>query len=341
MRIAKRALPKIEVITSAWNEEDCLDELFIRLERVFEAESSYEWSITIFDNGSKDSTWEIIKKNANSRRNLRGIRMSRNFSLDAALSCGIEISDADAVILMASDLQDPPETIPILLRKFEQGYDQVLVKVISRKHVPFIRRFMSNAFYTFASNLTAGLLPEKVSDFRLMNKKSYKALTLLKERHRFLRGLTAWIGFESSIVEIERPKRHAGSSKWMQTNILSVINSALTGIYTLSARPLFWVAGLGLVSSFVSLFFLIALSVWWLIGNEPPFRGFGTIFGLVSLGFSLTILAIGIVAQYLALVYEEVKGRPIYLVSQTINIDENTFAYQVRNLALDFGKTSK
>jgi dolichol-phosphate mannosyltransferase len=305
----------VDVITSAYNEEECVGELFRRLNLVFSHEVNYNFRIIIIDNGSTDSTWEIISSACENDPRIHGFRMSRNFSLDAAFTCGLDNASADIAIIMTSDLQDPPEVIHRFLREFEKGYDQVLGKVINRKSVPFIRRILSLAFYKIASSLTDGMLPRSVSDFRLVNKKTYIAIRSLRESHRFLRGLGAWVGFKSVEIEIERPQRYAGKSKWLGISLLKTVTSAGKSILAYSATPLIWVSFMGLFFSVFSAVALVVLACFWVISGVP-FAGYGSIVAAISLSFSLTMLGIGIVAQYVGLIYDEVKQRPLYLISE-------------------------
>lgn len=308
----------IEIVTSAYNEEDCLDEFFSRLNVVFESEKNYEFNVIIFDNGSVDRTWDLIQEASRKYSNLVGYKMSRNFSLDAALTAGLDFAKADAVVIMASDLQDPPETISSLLREFERGFDQVLVRVTKRKSVPFLRRKLSSIFYRSASYMTDGMLPEKVSDFRLMSRDAYTAVKSLREQHRFMRGLSAWVGFPTSTIDIERPPRFGGESSWLKTSLTRVISHGLKSIFAFSSQPLIWVSTIGFILSGISITSTFILALTWIFGSVP-FAGFGTIVGLISIGFSLTIFSIGVVGQYLALVYDEVKQRPLYIVSGNTN----------------------
>jgi dolichol-phosphate mannosyltransferase len=162
----------LDIITSAYNEEDCLPELFRRINEVMKSESEYKYRVLVIDNGSHDKTWELITKASEADSKVVGIRMSRNFSLDSAFTCGLDYATADLAIIMTSDLQDPPEAIPLFLRKFEEGYDQVLAKIIKRDSVPLLRRILSRIFYKLARGMTSGMLPESVSDFRLVNKRT-------------------------------------------------------------------------------------------------------------------------------------------------------------------------
>jgi dolichol-phosphate mannosyltransferase len=306
----------VDLISSAFNEEDCLPELFERISRVMASEPNYSYRILIVDNGSKDSTWEIIKFESERNPKVTGIRMSRNFSLDSAFTCGIDYADADIAIVMTSDLQDPPEAIPLLLRKFEEGYDQVLAKISKRASVPVLRRISSRLFYKLARGMTSGMLPESVSDFRLINRRTYSAIRQLRESHRFLRGLGAWVGFKTTYIEIERPPRFAGKSKWLGISIFKVIGIASKSILAYSAQPLAWVSVLGVMLSAFSIISLIFLTIFWVFFGVP-FAGFGSLIGVMVLGFSLTMLCIGILAQYVGLIYEEVKRRPLYLITET------------------------
>lgn len=306
----------VDILTSAYNEEECLPELFTRLDKVFIGEERYSYRILVVDNGSLDSTWDVIQNHANSNPRIHGFRMSRNFSLDAAFTCGIDNAESDIAIIMTSDLQDPPESIPALLREYESGSDQVLVKIKSRDAVPLLRRILSTLFYKIGKRMTGGMLPESVSDFRLVNKKTYLAIRRLRESHRFLRGLGSWVGFKTSYIEVDRPARFAGESKWIKMSLINVIAHASRSIFAYSATPLMFVSFMGVLFSILSFLGLIVSSAIWLISGVP-FAGYGSIVGLIALGFSLTMLAIGILAQYLGLIYEEVKQRPLYIVSET------------------------
>jgi len=308
----------LDIITSAYNEEDCLPELFSRIADVMRAEKNYKYQIHIIDNGSSDRTWDIITKFSAQDKRINGYKMSRNFILDAALTCGLDKANADVAIVMCSDLQDPPETIPSLLREFEKGYDQVLVKIASRDSVPLFRRVLSKLFYKIARFMTDQMLPESVSDFRLVNRKTYIAIRSMRESHRFLRGIGAWVGFNTSEIEISRPPRFSGESKWLGMSLFKVITIAARSILAYSATPLIWISTLGFIFSLISFIGVSILSITWLIAGVP-FAGYGTIVGFISLGFSLTMLSIGVLAQYLGLIYEEVKQRPLYIISEITN----------------------
>ena len=311
-------MKSVDIVTSAYNEEECLPELFRRIDKVFKSESEYDYRIIVADNASSDNTWKIITEAAKSNPKITANRMSRTFSFDAALRSGIDHCTGDVAVVMTSDLQDPPEVIPQLLRKYEAGFEQVLVKITSRETVPLVRRILSKIFYKLAHRMTDGLLPESVSDFRLLSRNAYKSLSSMRESHSFVRGLGAWVGFKTTSVEIERPPRFAGESKFMGFSLLAAITMSFRSLLAYSATPLMWISFLGI---FLSAFFFLAVIVlsiiWFTVG--VPFAGFGSIVGLIGLGFSLIMLSLGIIAQYIGLIYEEVKRRPLYVVAESIN----------------------
>lgn len=305
----------LDIITSAYNEEDCLPELFRRLNEVSQLEANYEFHFIVIDNGSQDRTWSLIREISHADARFTGIKMSRNFALDAAFTCGLDKADSDVAIIMTSDLQDPPEAIPLLLRQYENGHDQVLAKITSRGTVPLIRRKLSSSFYKIANFMTGGLLPESVSDFRLVSRPCYEAIRTLRESHRFIRGLGSWVGFKTTQIEIERPPRFAGESKWLGTSLIRVIVQGFQSIFAYSTLPLAWVSIFGVFASLTSILTLLGLiTLWVLLG--VPFAGFGSIVAAIVLCFSITILVLGIIAQYIGLIYEEVKQRPLYLIEE-------------------------
>lgn len=305
----------LDIITSALNEEDCVYELYGRISTVMQSHSSYEWRIIFCDNGSTDNTWSLIKQLSEDTGKVLGVRMSKTFTLDSAFTMGIDIANSDAVIIMASDLQDPPEVIHEFLRRYEEGYEQVVAKVVSRQEVPFLRRHLANAFYLIANKVTNNMIPRGVSDFRLLSKSAYQATQKMRERNRFLRGLIAWTGFRTAIVEIDRPARFAGDSKYVKIPLGKTIRWAVSAILSHTSSPLTFIAVMGFILSAISVVATIIASSFWLFSGVP-FAGFGTILGVVLIGFSLTMFAIGIIAQYIALIYEEVKGRPLYLIAE-------------------------
>jgi dolichol-phosphate mannosyltransferase len=219
---------------------------------------------------------------------------------------------------MCSDLQDPPEVIPELLRKYEEGHEQVLVKVNSRAELGFIRRNLTRIFYSIISKSSGGLVPGNVSDFRLMSKKVYSAARNLREQKRFLRGLMSWSGFKSTEIEIDRPPRKYGESKFGARKLFSVIAEATESIYAFSTRPLKIISIFGVFFSLISILSIIFL-VFRIFSFGVPFPGFGTLAIINLATFSVLLFALGVVSSYVGLIYEETKHRPLYVIDRTTN----------------------
>jgi dolichol-phosphate mannosyltransferase len=299
----------ISIVIPAFNEEECIDELVGRLTRVFNLETNYLFECLIIENGSTDNTWLKLKSTTYGDSRFRPIKLSRNFGMDGGLTAGIDLVKGDALVLMAADLQDPPELIPDFLRKWEQGYENIYGLIVSRNSSHPLRRVNSWLFYKIAHYLSNGQIIKNASDFRLVDRKVYLAVRSMGERNRFVRGLFAWVGFKSIPIELPRPPRYAGES-----NAHTSIDLAIKGILSNSYKPLKLISTLGLGLSLLSIFLVPVFAVFWVVAGVP-FSGFGTIVALNLIIFSFLIGALGILAEYLALNYEEVKGRPSYVVS--------------------------
>ncbi len=307
-------MKSVTIVIPAYNEEDCVDELTSRLKVVFNAETQYKWQALIVENGSTDHTWDKLKKISEDDSRFKVVKLSRNFRMDGGLTAGLEYVDADACVLMTADLQDPPELIPAFLRKWEQGYENIYGVVGERQGISLLRRLNSRLFYKVAGSLSDGAIPENASDFRLVDRKVYEAVRGMTERNRFVRGLFAWVGFKSIGVPMKRPPRFAGVSN---ASSMKVVELALKGIFAHSYKPLRFISIFGLaLSTFSFLVMVILAVVWFFVG--VPFAGFGSIVALILFGLGMQALMLGIVSEYLGLVYEEVKGRPNFVVSEKV-----------------------
>lgn len=308
----------IDVVVPCYNEEDCVEELARRLGLMFDAESGYEWRAILVENGSHDATWVRLRAINAADPRFTVVRLSRNFHMDGGLTAGLAFASADAVVFMTADLQDPPEAIPEFVRKWEEGFENVYGLVTERQGTSWLRRLNSKAFYWLANRMTGGKLTKNASDFRLMDRVLYETLRDLDERNRFMRGLVAWSGFSSAAVPVARPPRFAGESKAYS---LPVLGFAVRGILSHSYVPLRIISVVGLVASLVSFVAMIVFAGLWLT-RGVPFAGFGSIIALILLVFGLLSLMLGVVAEYLGLIYEEVKGRPNFVVRQTVGLPE-------------------
>ena len=306
----------VSVIVPAFNEESCIDELARRLKIVFSKNEKYDFEALIIENGSTDRTWEILKViNAKDPR-FKVIRLARNFRMDGGITAGLNFAKGDAVVFMTADLQDPPELISEFIKKWEDGFENVYMQVSKRVGTGPLRTFNSKAFYWLAGKLTDNRIPKNVSDFRLLDRKVYEAVRGMNERNRFVRGLVAWVGFRSVGVEAERPERFGGESK---AHSLKVIDLAFKGIFSHSYVPLKLITMTGVALSLISFVSLLVWMIVW-ITSGVPFAGFGTIVSLAVLAFGTLTFMLGIIAEYLGLIYEEVKGRPNFIVSEKLGL---------------------
>jgi len=305
----------ISVVIPAYNETECVEELAQRLAKVFNSEVEYHFEVFVIENGSSDDTWEKLKLISSNDSRFKVIKLSRNFRMDGGLTAGLEFIAGDAVILMTADLQDPPERIPDFIRAWEEGYEHVYGVVTERKGTGPIRTLNSKLFYVIANSLSDGRIPKNASDFRLADRKVYERVRSMQERNRFVRGLFAWAGFNSIGIPMEREVRFAGKSK---AHTFKVIDLAFKGIFAHSYKPLKLITLFGIFLSVVSFLSIIPLAIIWFTYGVP-FAGFGTLVSLVLLLISFLFLFLGIIGEYVGLIYEEVKARPNYLVSEIIN----------------------
>lgn len=307
----------INILIPAYNEEACVDELVSRLKQLFNVEDNFDFEVLIVENGSSDLTWEKLLAISRSDDRFKLIRLSRNFRMDGGLTAGLDFVTGDACVLMTADLQDPPEFISEMLRKWEEGWENIYGVVTKRTGTGPLRTFNSKLFYLIAGQLTDGRIPRNASDFRLVDRKVYEAVRGMKERNRFVRGLFAWSGFKSIGLPMVRAERFGGVSN---AHSLKVIDLAFKGIFAHSYKPLKLITLFGVLLSFLSAVSLIPLVFLWLF-HGVPFAGFGTLVGILLLLVSFLFLTLGIIGEYVGLIYEEVKARPNYLVSETFGFD--------------------
>jgi len=320
----------ISVIVPAYNETACVDELARRLGAVFDGLSAYRWEAIIVENGSLDDTYERLVAIRERDPRFKIVQLARNFRMDGGITAGLQFASGDAAVIMTADLQDPPELIAQFVAKWEEGYENIYGIVTERQGTGPIRTFNSKAFYWLAGRLTSDALPRNASDFRLVDRKVYETVRGMEERNRFIRGLFAWSGFRSVGVEHKREPRFGGVSN---AHSLKVIDLALKGIFAHSYVPLKLISLFGAALSLLSFIVLVALSLRFLFLGVP-FAGFGTIVGLILLLFGFLFTMLGIVSEYVGLIYEEVKQRPNYVVRETHGL-EDAGARSGRARALD------
>lgn len=308
--------PLISIIIPCYNEEANIDELGRRLGDVFDLEDRYDFEAILVENGSEDDTWGKASALHARDERFKVVQLARNFRMDGGLTAGLNYATGDAAVLMAGDLQDPPELIHEFLRKWEQGYEVVYQIVSERQGTGPIRTMNSRLFYWVAGKLTDGRISPNVSDFRLVDRKVYEVVRTMDERNRFLRGLFAWVGFRSTGIEHVRPPRTGGVSG---AHTFGVVDLAMKGIFAHSYKPLKLISVFGVLLSLLSFVAIAGFTVRFVTAGVP-FDGFGTIVCLFLLLFGFLFTMLGVVSEYVGLIYEEVKRRPNFVVREELGL---------------------
>jgi polyisoprenyl-phosphate glycosyltransferase len=329
---------RITVVTSAYNEAECIDELARRLTAVFDQMPAYDFEAIVVENGSQDDTFERLEAICLRDPRFKVVQLARNFRMDGGLTAGLASVDGDAVVLMTADLQDPPEMIPRFVAKWEEGYENVYGIVTARRGTGRLRTLNSRLFYWTIGRLTGGLIPANASDFRLLDRKVYQVVREMDERNRFVRGLVAWVGFRSVGIEHEREERFAGTSK---AHSLPVLQLAIKAVFAHSQVPLVIIPTIGIGLFITSIVTLVVLTIDF-VALGVPFPGFGTIVALMVMMFGILFCLLGIVSVYIGLIYEEVKGRPNFIVRQTLGLESPLARSEAADLLSDrdSGKSS-
>lgn len=306
----------VSVVTPAYNEADNVAELARRLAGVFDENPAYDFEVIVVENGSSDRTYEKLVEVRAADERFKIVRLARNFGADGGVTAGLAHATGDAAVIMCADLQDPPELITEFLKSWEQGYENVYQIVTRREGTSLIRRINSQIFYRVINAMTGGLFPVNVSDYRLVDRVVYETINGMHEHNRLMRGMFSWAGFRSTGVEYARARRHAGESK---ANTRTVLALAIKGILSYSYVPLRAITYMGLSVSAFSFAFLIYTTIRAMYFGVP-FAGFGTIMGVMLLMFGFLFTMLGVVAEYVGLIYDEVKGRPNFVVQETVGL---------------------
>lgn len=315
-RNGKRSLT---VVVPMLNEEKGLDALVTRLKPALEA-TGLEWDVLFIDDGSRDSTPSILRQLNASDPRLKAISFSRNFGKELAVAAGLDHAAGDAVVLMDADLQHPPEVIAEFVAKWFEGYDIVYGQRDDREADSLARRLFSKIFYGAFKAMSGTTLPDGAGDFRLLDRKAVDVLRGMRERVRFNKGLYAWIGFKSTGVVFNVPPRYDGGVS--RFNLRRLWRFALDGLVSFTTMPLRVWSYVGLVVSALGFIYIIGFLGKMLIYGGGA-SGFPTlIISILFLG-GVQLISLGVIGEYLGRMYEEVKGRPLYIVSDRIGLDKS------------------
>lgn len=302
---------KISIVIPIFNEAHSINSFYSELSKVLH-QIKAEFEILFIDDGSHDNSVEILKVLMKKDDRIKLIEFSRNFGKEAALTAGIDFANGDALIPIDVDLQDPPELIKKLIKKWQEGFDVVLAKRINRSSDFFLKRITSHFFYRIYNLISKIKIPVDVGDFRLIDKKVIEALKLLPENQRFMKGLFAWIGFKQCTVEYSRNIRIGGHSKFNGT---ALIRLAIDGILNFSVFPIRLFTYIGILGLLSNIIFSLIVLYRNIIGNEAP-EGYTSIILMITFIGSIQILGIGILGEYLGKIFIESKRRPIYVIKR-------------------------
>jgi dolichol-phosphate mannosyltransferase len=307
---------KLSVIVPVFNEENSISSLVNRVMNSLK-NLNLDWELIFVDNCSTDNTRNEIQKFLVSEPNIKYIRFSRNFGPDveASLDAGYRNASGDAAIVIYSDLQDPPELIPEFVDQWNQGFDVVYGVQTTRLGEKAWRRFAVKFFYKVFRSLSDSPTMTDSGDFKLVSRRVIDQLIQMPERGRFSRGLIAWLGFKSIGIPYVREPRHSGKSK---ARVFSIIRTALTAITSFSLKPLRILTGFGAIVTLCSLFFIVFLALGAIFGNPQP--GITTVASISLLTLGLTMGSLGLIGEYLGRIQIEVKGRPLYVIDEKINL---------------------
>ena len=304
---------RLSVAIPIHNEESVLPELLTRLMGVLDKVQGGPHELLFVDDGSADGTLVLLEEAAQRDSRIMVLSLSRNFGHQAALTAALDHVTGDATVLMDGDLQDEPESIPRLLEKFFEGYDVVYAQRTRRKEA-WPLRLSYYVFYRLMARLSDMKLPLDAGDFALMSRRVVEHLQRLQEHHRYLRGLRSWVGFRQIGIPVERSQRHSGRSKY---SVFRLLKLASDGIFAFSIVPIRAAAILGAISIGLSGLFAVYTIFAKLFLNQTP-KGFTALLLLITFLSGILLFFLGVIGEYVGRIYEESKGRPIYIIGRLI-----------------------
>ncbi len=308
-------IKKIEIIVPVYNEEKCIDEFVMRINKLREQTDGMDVNVVFVNDGSKDKSSDLLNLYANKYSFLKVIEFSRNFGHQMAVTAGLDNVDADYVAIIDADLQDPPELIIDMIKKAEEGFDVVYGKRLTRKGETFFKKMTARLFYTIISKMCDVNIPIDTGDFRLINKQVLDILKQMREKHRFIRGMVPWIGFNSSPIYYHRDERFAGETKYP---LKKMIKFAKDAIFSFSDTPLRIANFIGYSIVFIGILGSI-LMLYLKLMTEYTVPGITAVILTVIIMGGIQILMLGIIGEYVGRIFEESKERPLYIIKNKKN----------------------
>ena len=303
--------PVFSIIAPIFNETENLPVLLPRLSAVMDGVGE-PWELVLVDDGSTDGSTEMILKLAEQDERVRPVIFARNFGHQIAVTAGLDYARGEAVVIIDADLQDPPEVIPEMIARWHEGYEVVYGIRTEREGESWFKLFTASLFYRLILRITDVKIPLDTGDFRLMDRKVVEIMNGMRERHRFLRGMSAWVGFRQIGVSYKRAARFAGSTKYPFRKMFRLALNAITGF---SHAPLQLATYIGFIAAGVSLVFIPIVIIMRLAGLQNFFGQATTLVSVLFLG-GVQLICLGILGEYIGRIYDEVKGRPLYIVRE-------------------------
>jgi glycosyltransferase involved in cell wall biosynthesis len=312
--------PRYSIVVPCFNEEGVLHELHRRIQAVMD-QTGEAWELVLINDGSRDRTPEIMRELHAADPRVKVVDFARNFGHQIAVTAGLDYARGDAVVMIDADLQDPPEIILDMIDRWKEGYEVVYAVRTERKGETWFKEFTAKFFYRLIYRITDVDIPLDTGDFRLMDRKVVGAMRQMKERHRFIRGMTSWIGFRQTGVHYVRQERFAGETHYPLRKMLKFALDAITGF---SYAPLQLATYLGFITAGLSALGALFVVYARLFMGATPFYGQATTLVMVLFLGGVQLITLGIVGEYLGRIYDEVKGRPLYLVREALGFEEQT-----------------
>jgi polyisoprenyl-phosphate glycosyltransferase len=310
--------PRYSVVLPIYNEEANLLELYRRLSQVLDCLDG-EAEIVFVDDGSRDRSLSLIRDLHDRDSRICYLSFARNFGHQIAVTAGLNFARGEAVVVMDSDLQDPPEIIPDLIDRWQRGFHVVYAQRRRRRQESWCKRLMAYGFYRVLRHLADVEIPTDTGDFCLMDRRVVDLLNAMPERNRYIRGLRAWVGFRQIAIPFDRDPRYAGGVKYTFRKSLGL---AINGLVSFSRIPLRLSTYLGLVAAAIALLMAGLVVYWRLFAPNSPLTGYATIVIVVFFLGAVQLISIGILGEYIGRIYEEIKGRPLYTLSEVAGFQE-------------------
>ena len=302
----------ISILVPCYNEAQSLELLHKEIVRVISTLENYKWEILFVNDGSRDNTMEVIKGLREKDGRISYVDLSRNFGKENAMLAGFDHAKGDAVIIMDADLQHPPAVIPEMIQKWEEGYDDVYAQRKTRGKESWLRKKLTKSYYRLLQGSSRVDVLPNVGDFRLLDRKCVDALCQMRESGRYTKGMYCFIGFKKIGVEFETQDRVLGESSMSYKKLM---NLALEGITSYTTAPLRWATFIGLIVSFLALAYMVFVLIKALLYGDPV-AGYPTLLTVILFIGGVQLLTIGIIGEYLAKVFVEVKNRPVYIIRE-------------------------